>query len=323
MFAGPLRHDDVRTAYAEADVLVLASRAETYGMVVTEALAHGLPVIASAVGGVPRRSATARTAASRGCWSARTTRTALAGALRRWLEDPLRRRRLRRVGRAAPAHPADLVADHVAGGDVLEGVAMTDSRRDVATRVEPSHGRRSDRQLDERWLRLRILGGAVILVFLVWQLGHRAVRRRAARRQPWAVAGRAGRHRRRRLVLRRRWSLVAARLGAPVPVRTAYVAYYRSQLVNATLPGGVVGDVHRGVRHGLARACVWERGLGQVVQVALTVRCCSCSLHRRWPLVALAAGRGRVLVAARAVRRLRRPRRRWCCSRPARSPATC
>ena len=65
-----------------------------------------------------------------------------------------------------------------------------------------------------------------------------------------------------------RWALVSARLGERMPLRTAYPAYYRSQLINATLPGGVVGDVHRGVRHGW-RGVVWERGLGQLVQVAL------------------------------------------------------
>ena len=68
----------------------------------------------------------------------------------------------------------------------------------------------------------------------------------------------------------RRWRLVAERLGDPVPDEGAYAAYYRSQLVNATLPLGVVGDVDRGLRHGL-RGVVWERGLGQLAQAGLTV----------------------------------------------------
>ena len=39
-------------AYLEADLVVLGSRVESYGMVVTEALAHGIPVLAPAVGGI-------------------------------------------------------------------------------------------------------------------------------------------------------------------------------------------------------------------------------------------------------------------------------
>ena len=76
-----------------------------------------------------------------------------------------------------------------------------------------------------------------------------------------------------------RWHLVSQGLGVTVPVRDAVVAYYRSQFLNLTLPGGVAGDVHRAVRHGRdvgdvgrsARAVAWERTAGQVVQVVLTV----------------------------------------------------
>ena len=76
-----------------------------------------------------------------------------------------------------------------------------------------------------------------------------------------------------------RWSLVARGLGVGVPLRTAVAAYYRSQFLNTTLPGGVLGDVHRAVRHGRdvgdvgrgLRAVAWERSAGQVVQIVLTM----------------------------------------------------
>jgi hypothetical protein len=55
-------------------------------------------------------------------------------------------------------------------------------------------------------------------------------------------------------------------------------AYYRSLFLNSVLPGGVVGDVHRAVRHGRRagdvalglRAVAWERLYGQVIQAAVT-----------------------------------------------------
>ena len=77
----------------------------------------------------------------------------------------------------------------------------------------------------------------------------------------------------------RRWSLLAGAIEVPVPLGAAYRACYRAQFLNATLPGGVVGDVHRGIRHGRdsgamgrgLRSVVWDRASGQVVQVGLVV----------------------------------------------------
>ena len=76
-----------------------------------------------------------------------------------------------------------------------------------------------------------------------------------------------------------RWKIVARGLGVDLPLPAAVAAYYRSLFLNVTLPGGVVGDIHRGVSHGRdvsdvgrgLRAVAWERSAGQVVQVVLTV----------------------------------------------------
>jgi uncharacterized membrane protein YbhN (UPF0104 family) len=76
-----------------------------------------------------------------------------------------------------------------------------------------------------------------------------------------------------------RWRAVARALGVPLGVRESVAAYYRSQFLNAVLPGGVLGDADRAVRHGRAagdlgtgvRATVWDRVTGQVVQVALAL----------------------------------------------------
>ncbi len=96
---GAARKPDLDAAYRVADLVVLPSYAETYGMVVTEALAHGLPVIGSNVGGVPE--ALGRTLDGRrpGILVPAGDKVALSGALRAWLAGPAMRAGLRRAAR--------------------------------------------------------------------------------------------------------------------------------------------------------------------------------------------------------------------------------
>ncbi|WP_250035301.1 glycosyltransferase family 4 protein [Paractinoplanes maris] len=99
-FAGPLASAELDDAYAGSDLLVLPSRAETYGMVVTEALARGLPVVATAVGGVPEALGTAPDGTMPGLLIPPGDRAALTAALRSWLTDDTLRDRLRTAARA-------------------------------------------------------------------------------------------------------------------------------------------------------------------------------------------------------------------------------
>jgi glycosyltransferase involved in cell wall biosynthesis len=82
-------------AYTTADLLVAPSRSETYGMTVTEALAHGLPVIAAAVGGLPEALGSAADGTRPGQLIPPGDPAALAAALGDWLDDDRHRHRLR------------------------------------------------------------------------------------------------------------------------------------------------------------------------------------------------------------------------------------
>jgi glycosyltransferase involved in cell wall biosynthesis len=98
-FVGSATGADLDRAYAAADLLVLASRAETYGMVVTEALARGLPVVAADVGGVAEALGQDSSGSRPGLLVPPGDPAALAEALRRWLGDPDLRARLGRSAR--------------------------------------------------------------------------------------------------------------------------------------------------------------------------------------------------------------------------------
>ena len=117
-FTGPLVGADLDSAYASADLLVLPTRQEAYGMVVTESLARGIPVVASDVGGVPEALGTGG-----GLLVPPDDPGALADALRRWLEDPALRTSLRAAARQRRTTLAGW--DHTAAivSAVLDGVA--------------------------------------------------------------------------------------------------------------------------------------------------------------------------------------------------------
>jgi len=98
-FPGPRTGAELARAYAAADLLVLASHAETYGMVVTEALARGLPVLATEVGGVPEALGHGKDRTRPGLLVPPGDPAAIGAALRRWLADAELRARLRRAAR--------------------------------------------------------------------------------------------------------------------------------------------------------------------------------------------------------------------------------
>lgn len=98
-FTGPLVGAELEGVYDSADLVVLASRAETYGMVVTEALARGVPVVASEVGGVPEALGRASDGRVPGLLVPPGDAAALERALRDWLTDPGLRETLRGAAR--------------------------------------------------------------------------------------------------------------------------------------------------------------------------------------------------------------------------------
>lgn len=92
--AGPLTGEALESAYSTADLAILPSLAETYGMVVTEALARGIPVLATDVARI------AETVGKAGLTVPAGDAGALAAALGEWFGHPELREALRGEARA-------------------------------------------------------------------------------------------------------------------------------------------------------------------------------------------------------------------------------
>jgi glycosyltransferase involved in cell wall biosynthesis len=95
---GALPPERIAELYAAADLFVLASRYEGYGMVYAEAIMCGLPVVGTTAGAIPET-----VPAGAGVLVAPDDAAALALALRRLIESPGERRRLAIAARAAAA----------------------------------------------------------------------------------------------------------------------------------------------------------------------------------------------------------------------------
>jgi glycosyltransferase involved in cell wall biosynthesis len=121
-FPGPQIGPELDRAYAAADLLVLASHAETYAVVVAEALAHGLPVLATEVGGVTEALGHGDDGARPGLLVPPADPAALAAALRTWLGDTELRARLRRAACERRTQLRPWAATAAALADVLARV---------------------------------------------------------------------------------------------------------------------------------------------------------------------------------------------------------
>ena len=158
------------------------------------------------------------------------------------------------------------------------------------------------------WRWVSVLGPVATLGLLVWRLGTGPFIDGVRTVDGATLAAAAGIAALTTVCCAWRWRIVARGLGIDLPLPSAVVAYYRSVFLNVALPGGVVGDVHRGVSHGrdvgdvgrALRAVVWERSAGQVVQIVLTVAilvALPSPLHSSMLPVALAVIVGALVVA--------------------------
>lgn len=151
----------------------------------------------------------------------------------------------------------------------------------------PGHATRARRvltrgalaRIDTRVLRAHLgtVTGVLILAVLLWRLGTGVFLDGLRRIDAPTLAVAVGIGAVTTVFSAWRWQLVARGLRVRLPLGPAVADYYRALFLNAALPGGVLGDVHRAVRHGRSagdvgrgvRTVVLERVAGQLA-LALT-----------------------------------------------------
>jgi uncharacterized membrane protein YbhN (UPF0104 family) len=129
------------------------------------------------------------------------------------------------------------------------------------------------------WAWLRLMGGAGILALVMWRLGTGAFLDGLRVLDAGALLAALGIGAATTLLSAWRWCLVARGLGMRLTLKDATADYYQALFLNAALPGGILGDVGRAVRHGKGegdlgrgvRAVVLERTAGQIVLLLVGV----------------------------------------------------
>lgn len=185
----------------------------------------------------------------------------------------------------------------------------------------------------------RLAGGAAIIAVLVWRLGTAPFLQGLRTVDGSALLAAISITGLTTACSAARWRLIARALGTGLSLPAAIAAYYRSQFLNSALPGGVLGDLHRGLRQGRdtgdvgrgVRAMVWDRVAGQLVQAVLAVPVLllpASPVRSAVPLVAVPVLAGALLAAvalsrlptgrpARLVRTVRAELRQALLGRPA------
>ena len=122
-----------------------------------------------------------------------------------------------------------------------------------------------------RWA-LRLLAPILLIGLCFWVLGTAEIGARLVAAKPIWIGASVAALFLQTILMALRWRLVACCLGAEMSFGWALREYLAGQLLNATLPGGVIGDAARAVRARIGRsglrratqAVVIERMAGQV-----------------------------------------------------------